>query len=221
LAAVRTSNPSSEASEAAALLERWDDTVSPESRGSTLFEVWFRRYVTPDSGDTRPLRELEGALITKPWSAAEPLETPAGLADPARAAETFAWAVGETARRFGSYDVAWGDVHRVRLGGGDVDLPVGGCSGFLGCFRVLWYDTAPDGKQQVAGGDGWVLAVEFGRDGPRAYSILAYGESAKPDSPHHTDQAEMFTRGELKRVAFTESEIAAQLIRSYRPGRGQ
>ena len=101
--------------------------------------------------------------------------------------------------RPGPVDVAWGDIHRVRLG--DLDLPVGGCSGFLGCFRVLWYDDAPDGKQRVAGGDGWVLVVEFGRDGPCAYSVLAYGESAKPDSPHHTDQAEMFTRGELKRVA--------------------
>jgi acyl-homoserine-lactone acylase len=216
LAAVRASNPSPRVSEAAALLERWDNTVSPESRGSTLFEVWVRRYMTPDSGDTRPMRERERELITTPWSAARPLETPAGLADTERAAAAFSWAVEETTRRFGSYDVAWGEVHRVRLG--DLDLPVGGCSGSLGCFRVLWFEDAPDGKQQVAGGDGWVLAVEFGRTGPRAYSVLAYGETSNPDSPHHTDQAEMFARGELKRVAFTEEEIAAQLIRSYRPG---
>ncbi|NNG16360.1 MAG: hypothetical protein HKM89_07760 [Gemmatimonadales bacterium] len=219
LAAVRASNPSFQVSEAAALLEHWDDTVSPDSRGSTLFAIWFRRYFAPDSGDTRSFSQRWNALVSTPWSAARPLETPAGLADPARAAEKFAWAVEETTRRYGSYDVAWGEVHRVRLG--DLDLPVGGCSGFLGCFRVLGFRDAPDGKQQVARGDGWVLAVEFGRDGPRAYSVLAYGESAKPDSPHHTDQAEMFTRGELKRVAFTEADIAAQLMRSYRPGAGR
>ncbi len=101
---------------------------------------------------------------------------------------------------------------------GDLDLPVGGCSGFLGCFRVLWFDDQEDGKRAVAGGDGWVVAVEFGRDGPRAYSVLAYGESGRPESPHHTDQAEMFVRGEFKRVAFTEEEIAANLVRRYRPG---
>ena len=44
--------------------------------------------------------------------------TPRGLADPARAAEAFAWAVEETARRHGRWDVAWGDVHRVRRGDG-------------------------------------------------------------------------------------------------------
>ena len=73
--------------------------------------------------------------FAQPWSAADPLKTPRGLADPARAAEAFAWAVEETTRRYGRWDVAWGDVHRVRRG--DVDVPVGGCSGALGCFRVL------------------------------------------------------------------------------------
>ena len=61
------------------------------------------------------------------------------------------------------------------------------------------------------------LFFEFG-DVPRAYSVLAYGESAREDSPHHSDQAEMFARGELKRVAFSERDIEAQTIRRYRPG---
>ena len=59
--------------------------------------------------------------------------------------------------------------------------------------------------------------MEFGAAGPRAYSVLAYGESDDPASPHRTDQAAMFARGELKPVAFTEREIASQLLRRYRP----
>ena len=35
----------------------------------------------------------------------------------------------------------WGDVHRVRRG--PVDVPVGGCPGRLGCFRVLSYGATP------------------------------------------------------------------------------
>ena len=100
---------------------------------------------------------------------------------------------------------------------GTVDVPVGGCGGALGCFRVLNFRTDPDGKRSVVGGDGWVIAVEF-TDTPRAYSVLAYGESAKEDSPHHADQAEMFARGEMKRVAFTERDIESHTIRRYRPG---
>jgi acyl-homoserine-lactone acylase len=129
--------------------------------------------------------------------------------------DAFAWAVKETERRYGRADVAWGDVHRVRVG--DVDVPVGGCNGDIGCFRVLWYKDDPDGKRQAVGGDGWVLAVEFGAQ-PRAYSILAYGESPRADSPFHSDQAAMFAREEYKPVAWSKGDIDAQTIRRYHPG---
>ena len=96
-------------------------------------------------------------------------------------------------------------------------MPVGGCSGSLGCFRVLSYRQDPDGKLHAATGDAWVLAVEFG-DVPRAWSILAYGESSLPGNPHHDDQAAMFARGELKPVSFSRADIEKQAIRRYRPG---
>jgi len=67
------------------------------------------------------------------------------------------------------------------------------------------------------GGDGWVLAVEFA-DTPRAYSVLAYGESARPESPWHSSQAEMFAKGELKKVAFTAKDVDAGAVIRYRPG---
>lgn len=66
-------------------------------------------------------------------------------------------------------------------------------------------------------GDGWVLAVEFGTV-PRAYSVLAYGQSPHPDSPWHADQAAMFARGEMKKVAFTARDVQRQAVRRYRPG---
>jgi acyl-homoserine-lactone acylase len=126
----------------------------------------------------------------------------------------FAVAIDELKRDFGRWNVTWGEVHRVRIG--DVDVPVGGCPGTLGCFRVLSYAPAKD-VWVASRGDGWVLAVEFG-DTPRAYSVLAYGQSSRPESPHFSDQAAMFARGELKPVAFTEAEITRQLVRRYRPG---
>lgn len=214
VAAVRANSPSPEVQRAVDLVANWDNTVAAESRGSVLFTVWWDRYrrsVTPEGMRGPP----DSLLYHEPWTAAAPATTPRGLADPKRAAEAFTWAVSETQRRYGAYDVAWGDVHRVRLG--NVDLPVGGCNGALGCFRVLWYTQAPDGKLVASGGDGWVIAVEF-TNPPHAYSILAYGESSRADSPHHSDQADMFVHHQMKKVAFTEKEIAAQLVSSYHPG---
>jgi len=62
-----------------------------------------------------------------------------------------------------------------------------------------------------------ILAVEFG-DTPRAYSVLAYGQSRLSSSPWYSDQAEMFAKGEVKKVAFTEADINAQAVVRFRPG---
>jgi acyl-homoserine-lactone acylase len=206
LAAIRAAGDTA-LSEAARVLSEWGNTAAHESRGGVLFEAWWRRY---QQAGTRGVSPYAVA-----WSSAEPVTSPRGLADPARAVAALRTVILEVRQRFGRLDIPWGEVHRVRVGGKDV--PVGGCGGDLGCFRVLQFRDEPDGKRAARGGDGWVLAVEFG-DVPKAYSVLAYGESNLPDSPYNGDQGELFARGELKRVAFTAADIDAQAIRRYRPG---
>jgi acyl-homoserine-lactone acylase len=206
IAAVKATNPTGDVAAALELLEKWQNTSEPDTRGGSLFEVWWQRYSqgTPDS-----LR------YAQKWVASNPARTPVGLSDHNKAAEAFTWAVTETARRYGRWDVTWGEVHRVRRG--KVDVPVGGCGGALGCFRVLNFGREPDGKLAANGGDGWVLAVEFG-DEPKAYSVLAYGQSPDTASRWHSDQAERFATGNYKRVAFLEKDIDAAAVLRYRPG---
>lgn len=195
-----------EVADAALVLRRWNNTAAPDSRGAVLFDIWWSRYSQGRS---------DAEQFAHPWSETDPLKTPRGLVDPAHAVEAFTWAVEETTRRHGAVDVAWGEVYRVRRG--TVDVPVGGCPGRLGCFRVLGFTRQDDGKYAATTGDGWVLAVEFG-DEPKAYSVLAYGQSARPDSPWHADQAAMFARGEMKRVAFSARDVERQAVLRYRPG---
>lgn len=214
IAAVKATNPTGDQAAAVAMLEKWDNTASHESRGGVLFQAWWVHY----SGLRPPevTRMLpDDQRFAKIWSPSDPLNTPRGIADPKRAVESFAWAIEDTKRRFGTIDVAWGEVHRVRRGG--IDVAVGGCSNEMGCFRVLGYTRGTDGKLAASVGDGWVIAVEFG-DTPRAYSVLAYGQSPIASSPYHADQAEMFARGEMKKVAFTAADIDAQATVRYRPG---
>jgi acyl-homoserine-lactone acylase len=206
IAAVRRAGAGDSLAEAVALLEKWDNTAAPESRGALLFEAWWQAYSRglPDS-----LR------FVRTWTAADPVATPSGIRNPERAIASLAVAAREVASRWGSIDVAWGEVHRVRRG--EVDVPVGGCSGALGCFRTLSFAEAEDGKRIASVGDAWVLAVEFA-DTPVAYSVLAYGQSPDPASPWHADQAALFARGELKRVAFTRADVDRQAVSRFRPG---
>jgi acyl-homoserine-lactone acylase len=206
VAAVKATNPTGDVASALSLIEKWDNTAAPDSKGALLFEIWWQRYSPRVANTALPRSVPDSLLFSTVWSAAEPTTTPHGLADPVRAAASFTWAVSETARLYGSWDRAWGDVHRVRRG--NVDVPVGGCSPLLGCFRALSFTRAPDGMLVASVGDAWVLAVEFG-DVPRAYSVLAYGESSKP---------EMFAKGEMKKVAFTLHDVDASAVARYRPG---
>lgn len=206
LAALAAAPLDAETRAAADLLARWDNSVAVAARGAMLFEVWWERY--------RALRQ-DRPLHAVDWGAADPAGTPTGLADPGDAVAAFEWAVPETARRHGGWDVAWGEVNRVRRG--RVDAPVSGCGGALGCFRVLTLSRADDGRRVVTGGDGWVIAVEFGEE-PRAYSVLAYGMSPDPSSPWHDNQAAMFAAGQMKPVAWSEAAITRATVRRYHPG---
>jgi len=94
---------------------------------------------------------------------------------------------------------------------------VAGCPATLGCFRVLSFEPSGDGRRAANRGDGWVLVVEFG-DTPRAWSVLAYGESNRESSPYYDDQAALFADERLKPVAWTDAEIEARALRRYRPG---
>lgn len=202
--AVRASGPTSEVESAIDLVEVWDNTSRAGSRGGVLFELWEGLY------------DGMGGDYAREWSPTEPTSTPLGLDDPEMAARAFAAAVEEASERYGAWDVSWGEVHRVRWG--DVDAAASGCPANLGCFRHIAFERDADGLLRAYSGDAWILAVEFGSP-PRGYSVLVFGQTRDEESQHFDDQTEMFARGELKRVAFTETEIEADLVRRYRPGR--
>ncbi len=202
--ALRASQPTSELETAIKTLESWDNTVSADSRGATLFANWWGKYCKRGAGN-----------FAVEWSAKEPTATPRGLADKQRATRTFLEALAEVKKLYGRPDVSWGETHRIRKG--DVDLPVSGGSGLMGCFRVLAFRKDADGRQVARGGDSWVFTVEFSQP-PKAYTIVAYSQSGIEGSPHYNDQAPLFSANKMKQAAFTDAEIEEQLLKKYRPG---
>jgi acyl-homoserine-lactone acylase len=189
-------------------LKEWDNTASRDSRGSALFELWVDAYfdAVPDS-----------MRYSVPWSEDEPMTTPRGIGDEAAAVAAFGTALRAANDRWGRWDVTWGEVHRIRPDSSDVDVPVGGCSSALGCFRVVGFVDDEDGKYRGYRGDGWVVAVEFAET-PVARSVLLYGNSNRPRSERYYDQAELFAENRMKPVAFTLDDIERGAVARYRPG---
>ena len=198
-----------EIAEAAKLLMAWDNTTSRASRGSVLFDQWWRVY-------TRGAGRAPGNQFAIQWQTSNPIHTPMGIKDPERAVAAFETAIEDVKARFGAIDVSWGEAHRMRFADG-TDIAVGGSSGTMGAFRVVTFADEPDGKRRARSGDSWIFAVEFSTP-PKAYTVVAYSQSGIVGTPHYSDQAELYADNRMKLAAFTEAQIAEQLLESYHPG---
>lgn len=193
------------AAEAAAVLEQWDRCADANSKGAVLFEAWYRRAVRSAGA---------AGLFAKRWSEAEMRTTPSGLRDATAAVAALVIAANDVRQTWGRLDVPWGTVHRLRLG--TYDLPANGGPADLGIFRVVTYDNDPSGagparKQIASGGDSYVAVIEFTPTGPRAMSLISYGNATQPGSPHIGDQLQLFAEKKLKPVWRTRAEVEANL----------
>lgn len=183
------------AARAADVLEAWDRTADPDSRGAALFHNFYQA-----------LRDRPGPVFAESWSPERPLETPDGLADPEVAVAALEGAAEQVERRFGRLDPAWGETRRFRRD--SLDLPANGATGSLGAFRVVDYRWA-DSLYEADGGDSYVAAIEFTPDGVRARALLGYGNESRRGSPHRTDQLRLMAEKRLRPVWRTREEIEA------------
>ncbi|WP_229219616.1 acylase [Duganella sp. BJB1802] len=136
-------------------------------------------------------------------------------------------ASAKLAADFGTWQTPWGEINRFQRLTGDIvqpfddskpSLPVAFASANWGSLAAYGM-TSKSQTKKIYGerGNSFVAAVEFG---PRikARSILAGGESGDPASPHFSDQAAMYARGEFKDVLFYKSDVEKHLERKYHPG---
>jgi acyl-homoserine-lactone acylase len=196
---------SDRARRAAQVLEAWDRSADADSRGTVLWNEFLQRFLQR--------RWPGGSPFDVPWMASAPFSTPDGLADPEVTAQVLDSAAEAVENTYGTLDLPWGEIHRLRRD--SVDLPASGGPGGIGIFRVLGFADAGDGKRAASSGDSFVAAVEFGET-VRAAAILGYGNASQPGSPHRTDQLPLLARGELRSVWFTRPDVEAHVARRER-----
>ncbi len=180
--------------EAADVLEAWDRAADADSRGAVLFAEWAS--------------EMPGRMFATPWNEDAPRSTPDGLANVSQAIAVLEQAATTVQQRYGSIDVPWGNVYRLR--GGGHDFPGNGGSGQLGIFRVVGYRPSDDGTYTGVRGDSYVAMIEFS-DPVRARVLLTYGNATQPHSPHAWDQLELFSQKAFREAWLTREDVEAHL----------
>jgi len=117
-------------------------------------------------------------------------------------------------KHHGSLDIPLGQVQRhIR---GNVNIPASGLREVSRAADAKLYDKKR-GLYRIISGDGYIQLVKFGGEYPEIWSVNAYGASSKPNSPHFTDQMEMFQREEFKPMTFDKNLILLNAESKYAP----
>ncbi len=189
--------PDSLSLEAANVLRTWDRQTETDSKGAVLFALWWDR--------------VHASMFAEPWNPVEPFKTPKGLREEEKAVELLGKAASEILNRYGSLDVSWGEVYRLRIN--DIDLPANGGPGDYGIFRTLYFAEDKDHKKRAIAGETFVAVVEFGEK-VHAEVLLGYGNATQPGNPHSGDQLDMLSEKKLRPALLTKKEILPFLEKS-------
>lgn len=116
---------------------------------------------------------------------------------------------------FGRIDPPMSELLRLRQG--DVDLPLSGGSDTLRAMTT--WTVADDGRLSLRHGDSFIQWVEWPEDGSpvRSESIQPFGAATtRPESPHYTDQMELYANQQMKPVRFWEKDVRANAASTRR-----
>lgn len=201
-----------ELAEPIAALRAWNRRTGTDSEATTLAVFWGQALMDASLAQGRVTNQYDFMLEH--------------LTD-ARRLDSLRTAIANLERDFGGWRLKWGDVNRFQRLTDDIvqpfddrqpSLPVGFAPGQWGAL-ASFDSVRPRSTKRVYGslGNSFVAAVEFGPS-VRAKALMTGGESGDPNSPHFTDQAQMYCEGRFRDVLFTAQDVAAHAQRRYHPG---
>lgn len=127
---------------------------------------------------------------------------------PPEVSEHLREAVDHLMEHFGRLDPPMSELLRLRQG--ELDLPLDGGSDTL--RASTFWDVDEDGRLSLKHGDSFIMWVEWPADGGpvSSRSIQPFGAATtRQDSPHYTDQMELYVAHELKPVRFWRDDVQA------------
>ncbi|MEM9721198.1 MAG: penicillin acylase family protein [Bacteroidota bacterium] len=173
-------------------LREWDLEASPEQIGPTIAYLFYVGI-----NKKRFNWEKEG-----------------GKASEERLVEALNFAKNHLIEHFGFTNVKMEDFFRFRRGG--KELPI---YGYQGTLAARWGGLSnSNGKFYARGGDNFMMFIQYDENGVNTLeSIVPFGSSNNPESPHYDDQMELYAQKGMKKLTFDRDEIFANAERKYSP----
>ncbi|MFT5054212.1 MAG: acyl-homoserine-lactone acylase [Oceanospirillaceae bacterium] len=129
--------------------------------------------------------------------------------------ESLIWAKQQIDEHYNGVIPVLGEVQRhVRA---DVDLPL---SGFPDALAANYNQDHKNGRYKPYVADSYVHFAQWPEDGGpvKIETLHPFGASSRPESPHYTDQMQMYADQETKTMTLDRDEIFKSAERVYHPG---
>ena len=97
---------------------------------------------------------------------------------------------------------------------GNKELPIFGLPDVVTAMRGQPYK---DGKIKITHGESYIGLVRFTPNKTYFESVISFGNSRRPESPHYTDQMELYSNFETKTMSFDRSDVMKTAKRVYAP----
>jgi acyl-homoserine-lactone acylase len=170
-------------------LKNWDRKANVESTGATIFDVIY--YKVADE-------QMKGATYK--------------YLSKKKSIDMLHYAKTYLQTNFGKTSVPLGDYQKLIRG--ETVLPLAGIPDVISAMRsVPWEKGMVKGEQ----GESYIELVQFTRKGPVIESINCYGASNDPDSPHYSDQMQMFVHQKTKEMTLNKEEVYREAKKIYHP----
>jgi acyl-homoserine lactone acylase PvdQ len=145
---------------------------------------------------------------------------PVTEADQVKMLELLGTTLADLKKKYGSAQVKWGDIHFIGRGGKYFPLDSGDFGGGKDkrnqtetVFDVATRET-PEGSGKYVGfnGSGTLMISFLHKDGVESYSLVAWGQSGDPGSPHYVDQSErLYSLRKVKSTWFKKEDLLKNL----------
>jgi acyl-homoserine-lactone acylase len=115
-------------------------------------------------------------------------------------------------KHHGTFDLPLGEVQKlIRV---DKKIALQGMPETLGSLYSVLTD---DGYLKGVNGDTFVMFADFSNDESSFEAVVPFGASRNPESPHNTDQMELYSNQQLKKIYLDKEQVLKKAIKIYHP----
>lgn len=173
------------------IIQKWNRKTDIDSKGAGIYGILYYQLVLKYRNEI----QKNDNTVSKETLLSALADTKAYLID-----------------NFGSIDITLGDFQK--LVRGDKEIPIWGLPDVITAMSSRPYK---DGKFKVTQGESYIGLVRFNQNGPVLESIISYGNSDNPDSEHYTDQMDLYSKFETKKMVFDKEQVYKDAKRIYNP----